>query len=158
MIRKLVALFLLLICASAIGQTVNSTERQDRSNVYNESFVQCLNYLKNGEVKLPDSIYIESDYKLTNRLIPRIGKTRLIILPDSTLAKRVKKADKAVIVYRLFPLAYQNKKFNITIIPFGVRYDKELKEIRYTNSGGYLIVFDFEKGYFKFNRIIYNGI
>jgi len=88
----------------------------------------------------------------------KIGKTKLIIIQDSDLTKTLKKESKTISLYRLFPLAYQNKKFVISILPFGVHYNKTTNEIHFINGGGYSVIFTFEKGMFKFKQIINNGI
>lgn len=145
------------ICISLSGQISDNTYKKDKSNVYNQSFIRYLKYLKDENINIPDTIYIEDDYKLTDSLLTRIGNTIFHVIKQSELEKLVNKW-KSITLYRLFPLEYKNHEFYVSFVPFGVTNNLDQEGLFYSNSGSIWVIFDFYNGGFKFKRIDNYGI
>jgi len=157
MIRSILLIIVSTICISLTGQISENTNRKDQSNVYNQSFIRYLKYLKNENINIPDTIYIEDDYKLTDSLMTRIRNTRLLVIKLSEVEKLVNKR-KSITLYRLFPLEYKNHEFYISFVPFGVTHNPNEDGLFYSNSGSFWVIFDFYNGVFRFKKIDNNGI
>jgi hypothetical protein len=105
---------------------------------------------------IPDTIFIEEDNKLTDSLMPTIGRTRLICVKLSDVEKIVSISNN-MILYRLFPLEYINKEFSVAFVPFTVTISKS-DGLFLANSGSFWVFFDFYRGKFHFKRFGNYGI
>ncbi|NOU45586.1 MAG: hypothetical protein HOO86_00835 [Bacteroidales bacterium] len=158
MFRILFIIACLLTCLNTIGQGIDNTNKKDVSNIYNQTFVEYFKYLEKEKIQIPDSIFVEEDFKLTDSLMTKIGTVSIIIIKQSEIEQLVIKR-KGIVLYRLFPLEYRNKEFFTSFVPFAVTYNTRIKnEIFFVNSGSFWVIFNFDNGKFKFSRIDNNAI
>jgi len=157
MIKHILIHGFLLIYLSSFGQVADNTNRKNIRNIYNQSFLQYLRYLKVSKSEVPDTIFVESDPVLTDSLMTQIQKTKLIVLGESEL-KDILTRKKAIGLYKLFPIEYTHKEFHVSIVPFGASYDKETNQVNLENGGCCWVRFKFEKGKFIFKRFNNYGI
>jgi hypothetical protein len=140
------------------GQIADNTFKKDASNIYNQAFIQYFNYLKNRNFKFSDTIFVEEDIKLTDNLMKKIGRKTLVILKDSELKETVIK-NNGIVLYRLFPLDYDDSGFYVSFVPYGVTFNTSLKnDISFVNSGSYFVRFNFDGKKFIFRKIQNNAI
>lgn len=150
----LINFILLFFCLSIKGQSIDNTNNRDSSNIYNQSFIRYIQYLNYNNFKIPDSIFIEEDFKLTDSLMGQLGNTKLIIVRHSDILRLVHKKSKAI--YRLFPLVLKNREFMISLIPFSVT--RKGRNLFYSNGGGFRVYYTYLDGQFVFKRSEYIGI
>jgi hypothetical protein len=150
----IIELFFLFFCLSTYGQSIDNSINGDSSNIYNQSFIRYFQYLDENNYKIPDSIIIEEDFKLTDSLMGQLGKTKLIIVRQSDILRLVHKESEEI--YRLFPLVLKNKEFMISIIPF--RVTRKGRNLFYSNGGGFHVYYTYLDGQLMFKRSEYIGL
>lgn len=154
-----VALITLLLLSSTLvfGQTAGSTESYSEDNIYYQALTHYLQYVKANENVTLDTIFVEDDFKFTDSLLLQSGNTKLIKLDTDNL-RQVLKERKELILYRLFPLQYENGEFSVSFVPFSVARGKKKNSINYINPGSYSVIFKFDNNKFDFVRIDAYGL
>jgi hypothetical protein len=157
MARKLLIVGFLLSCLSTVGQKIDNTNKRAESNIYNQSLIQYFKFKEKDNFIFPDSIFIEYDRYLTDSLIPKIGTKQLIVIgkPDHFgISDIFENITGGITLYQIFPLAYKNNEFIISIIPCSINND----HTNYIYSESYKVIFKFKCNRFKFKRIDWHGI
>ena len=157
MIKQILFFSFLLIHLSSFGQIADNTNKRNIRNIYNQSFLQYLNYLKTNKSQIPDTIFVDSNPELTDSLMTQILKTKIVVLGDFEL-KDILTRRRVRQLYKLFPIEYNRKEFHVSIVPFGASYDKETNQVNLENGGCCWVRFKFEKGKFIFKRFNNYGI
>jgi hypothetical protein len=80
-----------------------------------------------------DSILVEYNYLTTQYLPPVINGVRV---KQVEINKKLFKKHKVVKFFRIVPLRYTNTVFNITIIEFEARFEKNKNNIAMVNKNG----------------------
>jgi len=158
MTKTLLTLILGLNFLSLFGQIADNTNKKDESNIYNQSVIQFLKYLKAEKFQISDTIFFMVDeFGLTKNLMRKIGNTRLLVVEQTETEKLVIKRN-GMTLYRLFPLEFDNQEFHVSLVPCSATYNKVQTGLFFTTYGGYWINFKFDNGKFKFLRIDNNAI
>jgi hypothetical protein len=104
------AIFFLFTTFSLIGQTADNTNRFNERNIYYQALTQYLHYLKSSSNYIPDTLYIEDDFSITDSLMLQSGQTKFIKLNYDDRIQMFKKQN-SFILYRIFPLKFDKGSF-----------------------------------------------
>lgn len=141
----------------AFGQTATNTEAADSSNVYH---LALKIYVQNLGQPSPEQtiLFIEKNYLFTDPLPQQVGGYKIEYLDGYELNEKLK-AKRAITVIRIIPLRLKKGLFFVNIIPFTVEKESR-RNVRYTNSGGEGIIFDFDcsTNTFRFKEIVHGNI
>lgn len=86
MAKTLLTLIFGLNFLSLFGQIADNTNKKDASNIYNQSVIQYINYLKAEKLEIADTIFfMENELGLTNNLVKKIKNIRLIVIKQSDM-------------------------------------------------------------------------
>lgn len=151
MTKQILTLGFLMLYLSSFGQIADNTNKRNIKNIYNQSFLQYLKYLKATKSEIPDTIFVDSNPVLTDSLMTQILKTKIIVLDNSKL-KDILTKRRLRGLYKLFPIEYIHKEFQVSFVPFGVSYNKKTDQVNLINGGFCMVRFKFEKGKFIFRR------
>jgi len=136
--RLILNLVLLSLPLAVFGQTANSTETMDSTNVYYQAFkLYCseLDSAKNFKLN------VEENNLTTSSLPTQIGSFHINIIDIFRLQKQLKKLGSLILI-RIVPMRIKSGVFFINIIPF--RVVKTEEGINYINSGGATIRFNYD--------------
>lgn len=133
----------LILAAATIftyGQTATNTESADTSNIYHQALRIYVNNMdaKRGEVA---TLLVEKNYLFTDALPKQIGKYKIDYLDGYEVNEKLRRESQITLI-RIIPLRLDKGVFFINIIPFTVK--KEKRNLRYLNSGGDGIIFEFD--------------
>ena len=149
-------IFTLLIPTLSFGQTINTTTKSGRENIYNDALKHFITFATRSDKSIYDTLFILKDDLLTDSLQATIQNTKIILLDSSFIAERLY-GDKSFVAYRIFPLSFDNGHFYINIVPFVIR--KENNEVTLINTGTCVVSFTYDSKTktFKFYRSACNG-
>lgn len=155
-IMKIIIPFVFLtIPFYACSQMADNTGSHNKRNIYYQALAH---YLKLSEKDVHyDTVLIYKDNKTTDSLLTRIGQTVLIMVEDPYDYLK-KHQIKYATLFSIFPLAYQNKEFSVSFVPFSAHINPKTHELFLENSGSYKVVFKFENDRFTFLRTEDHGI
>jgi len=139
------------------SQDPNNTKRFNDRNIYYNALTQYLAYIQKERNKSIDTIYIEDDFRLTDSILLYSKQTTFIKLKYENISKHLK-SHKGLVLFRLFPLRYENGEFSVSFVPFSVTYERRKRITNYANPGSYRIVYKFEDNRFIFLRVEDYGI
>ena len=159
---SLTFLTIILVGQNCYTQNADNTDRHNEKNIYFQALRYYLEFRMSDSFyfnsKPIDTLYVYSDTKTTDSLLDKIGSTRIIMIDDpySFIKKR---PDKAIILYSIFPLDFENDEFWVSLVPFRVTIDeKRRKNLLFSNPGSYKVVFKYESGEFIYIRLEVHGI
>jgi hypothetical protein len=156
--KFLLTISILFTALNIFGQTADNTNRFDEKNIYYQALTQYLNYLKSIGDKVPDTLYVEDDFGLTDSLLLQSGQTTFIKLTYDDRIQMFNKKN-SFILYRLFPLKFDKGIFSVSFVPFIVTKQKRKRNLYYSNPGSYKVVFKFDNnGQFNFVKVENYGI
>jgi hypothetical protein len=155
--KYLLLLILLSLSFCSFCQFADNTKKLNETNIYYLALTQYLQYAKTEEGRNIDTIYIETEYRLTDSLLLQSGTTKFIKLKYEDIPAFLKE-NKKLILYRLFPLKYENGEFSISFNPYSVTYDKKNKITNYAYSITYKVTFKFQDNKFIFQKVEGFGI
>jgi hypothetical protein len=154
---KLISIIAFLLCAKiSLSQNSDNTCRKNEGNIYYHVLKEYLHFMTNENRKF-DTLYLEDDYKITDSLPTVCGKTIIVKFNAQDLNRIIaKKRD--IILYRLYPLKYDNREFSIDLVPRNMGYNKKRKRYESLYGGGYILYYKFDGVKFYFSRIEPGGI
>jgi hypothetical protein len=147
----------LFIPTLSFGQKINSTESSGVNNIYNNAVAHYLTHLlKDDKIKLK-RIFIEKNEGYADSLQASIAGTALKILDWDEIDNKLAQ-EKSFELEKIFPLAFDNGEFYVTIIPFLMT--KKANEVNRANGGGCRVIyaFDSQTKQFRFMRVHCWGI
>lgn len=138
-----IRLIILLLISSlpAFCQMTFNTEEADTSNVYHFALREYCKYLSKTSSSI-ETIYIESNYLVTNNLPTKIKQLEIQYLSEKEIKKHLKGKAKMTLV-NILPLEVKGGDFCVKIIPFKVEYKRG--HFNYFNYGGLGVHFKFDK-------------
>lgn len=158
---------LLLSLLFAFGQTcsaqiADNTNRHNDNNIYFQALKQYLEYRATdtfySKLDQIDTLFIYQDSKIIDSLLSVIGTTKIIMVGDPYTFLKSRNEGR-IVLYSIFPLAFENGEFSVSFVPFGVKINKKRKKnLNFSNPGSYKVVFAFEKRLFHFVRLEDHGI
>ncbi len=153
--KRMMPFVFLTIPFYACSQMADNTQSHNKRNIYYQALAL---YLKLSAKNVHyDTLLIYKDNKTTDSLLTRIGQTVLIMVEDPYDYLK-KHQIKYTTLFSIFPLAYQNKEFSVSFVPFSAQINPKTHELFLENSGSYKVVFKFENDRFTFLRTEDHGI
>jgi hypothetical protein len=138
--RNIVSILILIAANVAYGQTATNTETADTSHIYHQAlriYVKNLGH-PSGE---QSTLLIEKNYLFTESLPKQLEDYKIEYLDGYDVNEKLK-SKHPITVIRIIPLRIEKGVFFINIIPFTVKKESK-RNIRYINSGGDRIIFEF---------------
>ncbi|MCA4899179.1 MAG: hypothetical protein ACK514_04705 [Bacteroidota bacterium] len=155
--RNIIVFLIFITVNAAYSQTATNTEAKDTSNVYHQALKI---YVKNLAQSSTENytLLIEKNYLFTDRLPKQLEGYKIEYLDGYDINEKLKRKN-PITVIRIIPLRLEKGVFFINIIPFTVKKESK-RNIRYINSGGDGIIFDFDcsTNTFRFKRIEHGNI
>ncbi|TKK64109.1 hypothetical protein FC093_23265 [Ilyomonas limi] len=148
--------FILLLPTVTFGQTINTTDKSGRRNIYNDAISRYITLVSKSDKSIFDTLLLFKDDLLTDSLQTTIQKTRIMLLDSTDISNRLERDD-SFIGHRIFPLSFDNGQFYINIVPFRVHKDKN--GIALGNTGTCVVSYHYDtnKKSFRFYRSACNG-
>jgi len=140
----------------SFGQNIDNTFQKNDGNIYYQGLKEYLEFSEKLNKRI-DTLYLEEDYKITDSILTVCGKTTIIKVNAQDLNNIIAKK-KSIILYRLYPLKYNNGNFSIDIVPHSMEYNKKRKRYDALYGGGYIVFFKFDGVKFYFNKVEVGGI
>ena len=150
------ALMFLFLCRENFAQSASPSFQCNQSNIYFQAIDQYLQFMEKEEKKA-DTLFLESNEKITDSLLSECRYTKLIKLNNDQLKDRLKKG-KSLNLYRIMPLEAKDGSFAVKLIPFGCGFNKTKRKYELLNGGNYVLLFQFDGEQLVFRNMEGHGI
>jgi hypothetical protein len=141
--KKTISILLFLLIGHSLkAQTIFNTDKWDSTNVYYYSLIQYCKYLQVLKTP-PGEVLVEKNYLFTDKLPKTIFDYQLRYISIDHLTKLLKsKKHKEETFVRIVPIQIEGNYIVINVIPFSAKLEK--KQLKFINSGGLGIYFDYD--------------
>lgn len=150
------ALIFLFLCRGSFAQSTSLSFQCNQSNIYFQAIDQYLQYMEKEEKKA-DTLFLESNDKITDSLLSECRYTKLVKLNNDQLKERLNNG-KSINLYRIMPLESRDGKIAVRLVPFGCGFNKAKRKYELLNGGNYVLLFQFDGEQLIFRTLEGHGI
>jgi len=150
------AFFVLFLCQESFAQPTADAFQCNESNIYFRAIDQYL-HLMEKEEKKTDTLFLESNDKITDSILSECRYTKLVKLNNTQLKDRLKKGN-SLNLYRIMPLENRDGKLAVKLIPFGCGFNRTKGKYELLNGGNYILLFQFDGEQLVFQNMEGHGI
>jgi len=155
--KQLFTLILIIFFNKAYSKTANNTVAFNEKNIYYQALTEYLDFEKWNRGLTIDTLYIEEDFRITDSLLMNSGQTKFIKLNPEDVSNHVK-TKKGLLLYKVFPLRYENGEFSVSFVPVLLSDEKRKRNMNVTGTVSYSVVYKFDNNKFIFQRVEDKGI